>query len=47
LGGNEIAMRDNCAYASVLESSSTTCDGAWIQKCQFPARKSADDAGDD
>jgi hypothetical protein len=39
-------MAENCAYASVLESTGTTRDGVWLRKCRFPAGKIADDAGD-
>jgi hypothetical protein len=47
LGGNEITMAQSGAYASMLESSYTSCDGTWIRQCHFPARKGTDDVGDD
>jgi hypothetical protein len=47
LGGNEIAMAEDCAYAWMLEGSSSTGNGTWIRQCHFTAGKNTDDARDD
>jgi hypothetical protein len=40
-------MAEDCAYAWMLEGSSSTGNGTWIRQCHFTAGKNTDDARDD